>query len=92
MKAIANKRLFWFLKEGQELDLSNQANLDMYVKQIITRGRTSDVKQLLKTVDRPTFEESFHRIKNFIPWEVRRFWEEFLGDLKQPAGKNPRSV
>jgi hypothetical protein len=29
MKVSAENRLFWFLKEGTELDLNNQVHLDM---------------------------------------------------------------
>jgi hypothetical protein len=30
----------------------------------------------------PTFYDSFNRIKNFLPKEVKRFWEEDIGDGK----------
>ncbi len=88
MKTIANKRLFWFLKDGTELNLSNKAHLDMYIQQILTGGKTSDVKMLLKTVDPSDFIESFGRIKNFLPQEVKRFWEEALGDINRSAKKD----
>jgi hypothetical protein len=79
MKNIVEKRLFWFLKEGTELDLSNKAHLDMYIQQTFLRGKTSDIKRLLKMVQPSDFIESFVRIKNFLPKEVRAFWEEWLG-------------
>jgi hypothetical protein len=79
MKNIVEKRLFWFLKEGTELDLSNKAHLDMYIQQTFLRGKTSDIKRLLKMVQPSDFIESFGRIKNFLPKEVRAFWEEWLG-------------
>lgn len=88
MKTVAEKRLFWFLKDGTELDLSNIAHLDMYAQQTLSRGRSSDVKRLLKIVKPLEFFESFSRIKNFLPKEVKAFWEEELGDINKPAEKN----
>lgn len=43
MKTVVDKRLFWFLKEGAELDLSKKSQLDMYVQQTLLRGKTSDI-------------------------------------------------
>ena len=88
MKTVAEKRLFWFLKDGTELDLSNIAHLDMYAQQTLSRGRSSDVKRLLKIVKPLEFFESFSRIKNFLPKEVKAFWEEELGDINKPAEKD----
>jgi len=85
MKTVVEKRLFWFLKEGTQLDLSEKLHLDMYIQQILTRGRTSDVKTLIKLVHPSGFMESFSRIKNFLPREVKRFWEEKCGDTNRPA-------
>ena len=79
MEIIVQKKLFWFLKEGTELDLSNKAHLDMYIQQTFLRGKTSDIKRLLKMVQPSEFIESFGRIRNFLPKEVRAFWEEWLG-------------
>ena len=59
MKVAPDPKLFWFLKEGIELDLDNPSTLDMYVQQILTRGRAKDVKFLLKTTGIKKFEESF---------------------------------
>ena len=87
MKNIVEKRLFWFLKEGTELDLSNKAHLDMYIQQTFLRGKTSDIKRLLKMVQPSDFIESFGRIKNFLPKEVRAFWEEWLGDINKSTKK-----
>jgi hypothetical protein len=82
MKTLVEKRLFWFLKEGTELDLSDKAQLDMYVQQVLTRGKTSDIKRLFRIITPLVFYDSFTRIKNFLPKEVKRFWEEDLGDGK----------
>jgi len=81
VKTNAEKRLFWFLKEGAELDLSNKTHLDLYIKQTLSKGKTSDIKRLLGIVKLFDFVESFGRIKNFLPKEVRAFWEEWLGNL-----------
>ena len=59
MKTLVEKRLFWFLKEGTELDISNKTHLDMYVQQTLPRGKTWDIKKLLKTVALLDFIESF---------------------------------
>ncbi|MEW6618905.1 MAG: hypothetical protein AB1422_06100 [bacterium] len=82
MKIIADKRLFWFLKEGTNFDLSQPSVLDMYVQQIITRGRTEDIKELLKLLNLKELQTVLERIKHFITDEVRRFWEDFIKDDK----------
>lgn len=92
MKTVIEKRLFWFLKEGTELDLSNKTHLDMYIQQALSRGKTSDIKKLFKTIPPSDFIESFSRVKNFLPKEVRRFWEESLGDINKPANKDTPQV
>lgn len=73
------KHLFWFLKEGVQLNLTEPAVLDMYVQQVITRGRADDVKSLMKTIDLEQFKKALERIARFIPVEVRKFWEDFIG-------------
>lgn len=80
MKIRSTKRLFWFIKEGTEIDLSDKRQLDMYVQQVMSRGITFDVKGLFETISKNELLDSFARIKNFLPLEVRRFWEEALGD------------
>jgi hypothetical protein len=80
MKIAVDRRLFWFLKQGTELDLSDERQLDRYVKQVLTRGRTEDVKTMLGIVGLDNFYRSFHRVKDFLPAEVGRFWEDGIGD------------
>ncbi|HCX90510.1 MAG: hypothetical protein COW04_10230 [Deltaproteobacteria bacterium CG12_big_fil_rev_8_21_14_0_65_43_10] len=80
MKIRPPKRLFWFIKEGTEIDLSDKRQLDMYVQQIMSRGITSDVKGLFDIMSKNELLGSFARIKIFLPSEVRKFWEEALGD------------
>jgi hypothetical protein len=92
MKTTADKRLFWFLRDGTKLDLSDKTQLDMYIQQILTRGKTSDIKKLFNIISTSAFYDSLTRIKNFLPKEVRRFWEEDIGDSHQSAKKNTRSV
>lgn len=48
MRIIPEKRLFWFLKEGVKLDLHDPPQLDMYIQQVVTHGRTEDVQRMLK--------------------------------------------
>lgn len=79
MKIPTDPRLFWFLKEGSSLDLTNPSTLEMYVQQVITRGGEKDVRTLLKTVDRKNFQKIFQKLKSFVPMEVRKFWEDFFG-------------
>lgn len=90
MKIVVEKRLFWFLKEGTEIDLSNKAHLDMYIQQTFLRGKTSDIKRLSKMVQPSDFIKSFGRIKNFLPKEVRAFWEEWLGDIDKSSEEDSR--
>ena len=47
MKITADPRLFWFLKEKARLDLNKPSSLDLYAQQVLTRGRSTDVKELL---------------------------------------------
>lgn len=76
----SNKFLFWFFKDKARLDLENPSVLDMYVQQVISRGKTADVKNLLKTIKPRKFKESFQRLNRFLPLEVRKFWEDYLGN------------
>ncbi len=92
MKIAVDKRLFWFLNEGTEFDLSNKTHLDMYIQQTLSKGKMSDIKKLLKTVVPSDFTESFGRVKSFLPKEVRRFWEEWLGDINKPTEKDTPPV
>lgn len=78
MKIEADQRLFWFLKEGVSLDLSNPSALDMYVQQVATHGRSTDVKKLLKTVEPDLLAQALARLKRFLPPEVKVFWEAFV--------------
>lgn len=86
-KFIPERRLFWFLKEGTPLDLSRSDTLDLYVQQVLSRGCWEDVKSLLKQVDPLRLQESFLRLKNFLPQEVRSFWEDWLGNY-HPSSRN----
>ena len=92
MKSVVEKRLFWFLKEGTELDLSNKIHMDIYIQQTLLRGRTADIKMLFKKVKPLDFAESFLRIKNFLPLEIKSFWEEWLGDTDRTAEKDTRPL
>lgn len=79
MKVDYNKRLFWFLKEGSESDLNEKATLDMYIQQVLSHGRSGDIKTLLKKVTFEQFKEALSRVKHFLYPEVRMFWEDFIG-------------
>ncbi len=78
MNISPNKKLFWFLKDNVSLDLSNSADLELYVQQVLSRGRLEDVKALLTAVDFERFKQVFLKIKRFFPREVRTFWEDFI--------------
>ena len=78
MNIPADKRLFWFLKDNVDLDISKPDILEMYVQQVLSRGRAQDVKFLLSTVQFEEFKQAFLRIKRFLAWEVRKFWEDFI--------------
>jgi hypothetical protein len=64
METTVQKKLSWFLKEGTKLDLSNKTHVDMYIQQILSRGKSSDVKKLLKEIKPLGFSESFAGIEN----------------------------
>ncbi len=78
MNISPNKRLFWFLKDNATLDLSNNADLELYIQQVLCKGRMEDVRLLLTRIDFERFKNVFSRIKRFFPWEVRAFWEDFI--------------
>ena len=73
------RRLFWFLREGVTLDLTEPSMVDLYVQQVLTHGRADDVRQLLARLGEPGLVESFKRVGRFLPVEVRWFWEDSLG-------------
>ena len=76
MKIKAEKRLFWFLKDDTELDLDKTDVLNMYVQQVFSRGRTDDIKNLFKTINKNILAKSFESIKIFLPKEVKNFWDK----------------
>jgi len=78
MKIVPDKRLFWFLKEGVKLDLSDPSTLDMYIQQVITRGKIEDIRTLFKNIGFAKFKEAFARLKSFLPEDIRRFWEDYI--------------
>ena len=90
MKITLDKSLFWFLKEDAEIDLSEPSQLDMYIQQVMTHGGADDVRVLLRKVKIKQLAEAFGRIKRFLPEEVRRFWEDFIGSTKQPSKRDTR--
>lgn len=92
MEIHIERRLFWFLKEGVKLDVSNKTDLDLYIQQIISRGKIYDVKKLFDTLSLTDFIDSFNRIKRFLPEEVKGFWEEFIGDINQSTKGDNRII
>lgn len=80
-----NRNLFWFLKGNAKLKLNNPPELDAYVQQVLTHGKTNDVKKLLKSIKPLQFCESFQRLSRFLPLEVRKFWEDFIGNIISSA-------
>ncbi len=88
MKTAIDKRLFWYLKDKVEFDLENPSHVDMYVQQVLSYGRANDVKKMIKMISFETFEKSFLRIKNFLPKEVKRFWEKGLGNTGEDSKRD----
>lgn len=86
MKVIANKSLFWFLRDGAELNMEKPDHIDLYVQQALSYGHVKDIKELFRIISPNTFWESFSRIKRFLPLQIRKFWEEYNGNIK-PAPK-----
>ena len=80
MKIKCDKRLFWFFKDGAELDLDKPAELDTYVQQVLSHGKTADVQRLLKMIPLSVFQESFQRKGRFFKKPIRLFWEDFLAN------------
>ncbi len=77
-RVVPKSRLFWFLREGVSLDLTDPSLLALYIQQVITGGRMEDVKGLLRTVPFQQLKESLEGLKRFLPGEVRMFWEDFI--------------
>lgn len=82
MKIIANKALFWFLQDGTELNMEKPEHIDLYIQQTLSYGSLKDIKELFHIISLNTFWESFERIKKFLPLPIRKFWEEYHGDIK----------
>ncbi len=80
MKIVAEKRLFWFLKSKVKLDLSDPRELEMYIQQVITHGVAKDIKTLFSRINLAQFKKAFRRLSRFLPFEVRKFWEDAIGD------------
>lgn len=80
-----NRHLFWFLKDNARLKLNTPSEMDAYVQQVLTHGKTNDIKTLLKTIKPLQFRESFQRLSRFLPLEVRKFWEDFIGNIISSA-------
>lgn len=80
MRIVAEKRLFWFLKDKARLDLSDPGMLEMYIQQIITHGRAKDIKTLFSRLGLAQFKDAFRRVSRFLPFEVRKFWEDAIGN------------
>lgn len=80
MKIKADRRLFWFMKEDIVFDISDTKSIDMYVQQVLTHGATKDIKKLIKLIGLDTLKKSLTRVKNFLPAEVRSFWESSIGN------------
>lgn len=78
MNISPDKNLFWFLKDNVSLDLSKAADLELYVQQVLSKGRLADVKSLLAAIGFKRFKQVFLKIKRYFPSEVRAFWEDFL--------------
>jgi hypothetical protein len=89
MKIPAKKRLFWYLKEGQEFDLGNPCHMDIYIQQVLSQGRVEDIKEMLRVILPESFLASFGRIKRYLPKEVRKFWEDGLGSAGRHSKRNP---
>ena len=79
MNMVPDKRLFWFLRDGVTLDLTEPSTLDLYVQQVLTRGRAEDVNVLLHRLDAGQLAQAVRRLERFLPSDVRQFWEDFLG-------------
>jgi hypothetical protein len=80
MKITPEKRLFWYLKEGVEIDLEDPSQLEMYVQQVFSHGNTEDIRKLVKMIDPQVLIKTFERIKRYLPKEVRSFWEDGFGN------------
>lgn len=89
MKLQVDQRLFWFLKEDAVLDLDKPSDVDLYVQQVLSRGRSGDVTHLLKSVPAQTLRQSFQRVRPFLPGDVRNFWDDFLRDYHADPGSHP---
>lgn len=90
MKISVENRLFWYFKDGTELDLENLSHVDMYVQQVLTHGRTDDIKELVKILSPEILKESLNRIMRFLPKEVRLFWEAGFGDIGEHSKRNSK--
>ena len=78
MKIKPKKNLFWFLKDGVNLDLSDTPTLEMFVQHVISYGGVEDIKFLLSHLHGDQLKTAFLNIKRFLRWEVKVFWEDYF--------------
>lgn len=79
LSVVPERRLFWFLRDGVTLNLTEPSMADLYVQQVLTHGRADDVQRLFTVLDEPRFAASFSRVERFLPRDVQQFWSDCLG-------------
>ena len=88
MKINLSRKLFWFLKDNVSINLSDPSSLEMYMQQVISHGKTEDIKFLLTHVKSEQLQQTFLKIKRLLPWEVRAFWEDFFANNQQSSRRD----
>jgi hypothetical protein len=76
----AKIELFWFLKKDAVFDLDDPKARQIYVQQVLSKGREDDIRELFRDIGREEVRIQFEQAKHFLPVEVRLFWENFFAD------------
>lgn len=70
--------LFWYLPQDARLDLEKPKTRDFVLEQVLVRGTDDDIVRLMRTLTPREFAESYRRVRDRLPEEVRRVWDDIL--------------
>ena len=70
--------LFWYLKDDVLFDLDIPWMRESYVKQILSKGKDEDIKELFSLLSEKEFKEVFNNVKRFLPQKIKSLWEGYF--------------
>lgn len=73
-----NPILFWYFRDGAELDLNEPWARLVYVKEVLSKGREWDIKELFGLIREDEFKKIFQEIKRHLPKKIKNLWEGYF--------------